>query len=181
MPLREIIEDDLELMLSWRNHSSIRSSMFSQSVIEFEQHKAWFKRESEKNDSTWLLFIDDRGTSLGVVYFTEMDQSSKHAFWGFYAAPYSPPGTGTRMGSEAIDYFFDILKFHKLNAEVLESNERSYAFHIKLGFKVEGVFYDHYLGAKGYESVTRFALINNGSSLSSDFSNIASGWEACNE
>lgn len=181
MSLREIKEGDLELMLAWRNHPDIRSSMFSQSVIEFDQHKAWFKRESEKNDSVWLLFIDYRGLPAGIIYFTDIDRSSNHAFWGFYAAPGAPPGTGTRMGREALDYFFNILKLHKLNAEVLESNERSYAFHIKIGFKVEGVFRDHYLGSKGYESVTRFALIAADSSSSSGFSNVTSIKEACNE
>ncbi|MFB9866131.1 UDP-4-amino-4,6-dideoxy-N-acetyl-beta-L-altrosamine N-acetyltransferase [Vreelandella sulfidaeris] len=159
MTLREIKEDDLELMLGWRNHPAIRSKMFSQSIIDFDQHKAWFKRKAKKNDSLWLLFVDDKGIPSGIVYFTDMDKASSHAFWGFYAAPDAPPGTGTSMCREALNYFFNTLKFHKLNAEVLQSNNRSYFFHVKLNFKIEGVFNDHYLGFKGYESVTRFALL----------------------
>lgn len=159
MALREIGEDDLELMLQWRNHPSVRSSMFSQSIIELEQHRLWFERESKKSDSVWLLFIDESNTPRGVVYFTEMNRVSRNAFWGFYAAPDAPAGTGTKMGREALALFFNDLGFHKLNAEVLESNERSYYFHLKLGFNVEGVFREQYMGPDGYESVTRFALI----------------------
>jgi len=159
MALREIREEDLELMLRWRNHPSVRSCMFSQSIIGFEEHKAWFKRESEKSDSKWLMFFDEGNTPSGVVYFTKMNTVSRNAFWGFYAAPDAPPGTGTKMGWEALIYYFNDLGFHKLNAEVLESNERSYYFHLKLGFNVEGVFRDQYMGPDGYETVTRFALI----------------------
>ncbi|WP_220254270.1 UDP-4-amino-4,6-dideoxy-N-acetyl-beta-L-altrosamine N-acetyltransferase [Vreelandella rituensis] len=168
MALREIGENDLELMLRWRNHPSVRSSMFSQSVIELEKHKLWFEREFEKSDSEWLIFLDEGNTPRGVMYFTEMNRVSRNAFWGFYTAPDAPPGTGTKMGREALIYYFNDLGFHKLNADVLESNERSYYFHLKLGFNVEGVFRDQYMGTEGYESVTRFALIegaNSGSGL----------------
>ena len=159
MSLREIEEIDLEIMLAWRNHPAVRSSMFSQSVIEFEQHKAWFARESDKDDSLWLLFVNEKEIPSGVVYFTDMNRNANHAFWGFYTAPDALPGTGTRMAHEALDHFFNDLAFHKLNAEVLKSNERSYFFHQKLGFKVEGVFREHYFGSSGYESVTRLALM----------------------
>lgn len=162
MSLREIQEEDLELMLSWRNHPSVRSSMFSQSTIELQQHQAWFSREAKKDDSAWFLFVDESDTPAGVIYFTDMDRIANHAFWGFYAAPGAPPGTGTQMGIEALDYYFEVLGLHKLNAEVLESNQRSQRFHQKLGFQTEGVFRDHYLGCGGYESVTRFGLLRDG-------------------
>lgn len=161
MSLRRIQEQDLELMLRWRNHPAVRAGMFSQSVIEFEQHQAWFRREAKKDDSAWFLFIDVNKKPAGVVYFTDMDRKANHAFWGFYAAPEAPPGTGTKMGIEALDYIFEAKGLHKINAEVLESNERSSSFHRKLGFRIEGVFCDHYFGTDGYESVTRFALLRN--------------------
>lgn len=164
MALRKIGENDLELMLRWRNHPSVRSSMFRKSVIKLEQHKLWFELESENDDSEWLMFIDEGSIPRGVVYFTEMNSVFRNAFWGFYAAPDAPPGTGTAMGREALAYYFNDLGFHKLNAEVLESNERSYYFHLKLGFNIEGIFREHYMGPHGYESVTRFALIEDSKS-----------------
>ncbi len=161
MSLRKIQEGDLSLMLNWRNHPTVRSSMFSQSVIELEQHHAWYHRESQKNDSVWLLYTCAEKTPSGVVYFTDMDRLSLNAFWGFYAAPEAQPGTGTRMGVEALDFFFDKEGFHKLNAEVLEQNEVSHRFHRKLGFQVEGVFRDQYMGKDGYQDVTRFGLLKS--------------------
>lgn len=159
MSLRKIQEADLELMLSWRNHASIRASMFSQSIIEMEKHRAWFSRESAKDNSIWLLYEDSSKKPAGIVYFCEIDRNASNAFWGFYAAPGAQPGTGTKMSVEALDFYFSKLDFHKLNAEVLESNERSLHFHRKLGFLVEGVFRDQYLGKDGYQSITRFGLL----------------------
>ncbi|WP_203300259.1 UDP-4-amino-4,6-dideoxy-N-acetyl-beta-L-altrosamine N-acetyltransferase [Marinobacter sediminum] len=159
MPLRKIEEADLDLMLSWRNHPSIRQSMFSQVIIEPEQHRAWFRRQAKKEDCLWLIYETHENRPAGIVYFTDMDRAPRNAFWGFYAAPDAQPGTGTRMGLEAIDLYFSELGFHKLNAEVLETNERSLRFHRKLGFKVEGVFQDQYLGEQAFQSVTRFGLL----------------------
>jgi UDP-4-amino-4,6-dideoxy-N-acetyl-beta-L-altrosamine N-acetyltransferase len=163
MALRKLRENDLELMLLWRNHPSIRLSMFSQSIIELEAHKLWFKDESQKKSSEWFLFIDENHTPRGIVYFTQINRDSRNAYWGFYTAPDAPSGMGTKMGQEALAYYFNNLGFHKLNAEVLSSNERSYHFHLKLGFEIEGIFQDHYLGVNGYESVIRFALIKKAS------------------
>ena len=161
MPLRKIQQEDLELILSWRNHPGVRSSMFSQSVIELDQHRAWFRRESEKETSLWLLYLDTEGNPSGIVYFTDMDSISSNAFWGFYAAPGAKPGTGTRMGVEALDYFLVEKDFHKVNADVLDTNQRSHRFHRKLGFQAEGVFREQYLGKEDYRNVTRFGLLDS--------------------
>lgn len=160
MSLREIKKSDLELMLKWRNHPDVRLNMFSKSVIEFEQHRLWFERESKKDDSIWLMFLDEYNVPHGIVYFKEMNESLKNAYWGFYSAPSAPKGTGTKMGYEALNYYFYNLGFHKLNAEVLESNCKSYYFHKKLGFQIEGTLRDNYLGCKGYEDIIFFGLID---------------------
>ena len=161
MPLRKIQQEDLELMLSWRNHPSVRSNMFSQSVIELDQHSAWFQRESEKKTSLWLLYLDTEENPTGIVYFTDMDRVSSNAFWGFYVAPGAKLGTGTRMGVEALNYFFVEKGFNKVIADVLETNQRSQRFHRKLGFQAEGAFRDQHFSKNGYQNVTRFGLLES--------------------
>lgn len=159
MPLREIDYQDLELVLSWRNHPKVRLNMFSQSIIDLERHREWFRCESEKETSMWLLYINDFGKPSGVVGFTNLDSRSSNAFWGFYTEPESEPGTGFKMGMQALSFFFDKLGYHKLNADVLEANKRSHRYHERLGFKKEGFFRDQYLGADGFQGVSRFGLL----------------------
>lgn len=159
MPLRKIEENDLELVLKWRNSSVIRNSMFNQDIIVLEDHIAWFSKESKKDSSCWLLYLNSEGQPSGVVYCTDIDKKHNHAFWGFYAAPDAEPGTGTIMCTEALEYFFKVKKLNKINAEVIESNQRSHNFHRKMGFKLEGLFSEHYKTESGYESVTRYAIL----------------------
>lgn len=160
MALRKIKEKDLKLVLSWRNHPSIRNSMFNQNIISLNDHKAWFSREEQRESSCWLIYSDDAGQDQGVVYCTSIDIENKHAFWGFYTAPEAVKGTGTNMCSEALDYFFSEFSLRKISAEVIESNKRSHLFHKKLGFSVEGEFKEHSKNNYGYESVTRYALFS---------------------
>ena len=161
MTLRKIEEQDLELMLSWRNHPAVRKSMFSQTIVELDHHLAWFQRESAKDTSLWFIYVDSQKQSAGIVYFTDINRNSRNAFWGFYAAPEAERGTGTNMAREALNYFFRILKLHKLSAEVLASNERSQRFHLKLGFQLEGVFRDAYWGENRFQNVLRFGLMDS--------------------
>ncbi|WP_110655828.1 UDP-4-amino-4,6-dideoxy-N-acetyl-beta-L-altrosamine N-acetyltransferase [Salinicola halimionae] len=158
MPLRNIVISDLELMLEWRNHPHIRSKMFFQNIIQFEHHKEWFLKEAKKENSDWLLYSDTKGNKLGVVYFTNIDRFSSHAFWGLYIDPEAPSGTGTKLALEALDYIFKEKELHKINAEVLENNQRSEHFHKKLGFTVEGQFREQYWDGASYQYVTRFGL-----------------------
>jgi UDP-4-amino-4,6-dideoxy-N-acetyl-beta-L-altrosamine N-acetyltransferase len=158
MPLRKIEEKDLELILKWRNHPLIRQNMFHQEVISLESHKAWFYRESGKDNCCWLIYSDAEGKLTGVIYCTAIDNKNSHGFWGFYAAPDARPGTGTLMCTEGLNYFFEKYELNKINAEVIEANKRSHTFHKKMGFNVEGEFLEHYKNNSGFQTVTRYAL-----------------------
>jgi UDP-4-amino-4,6-dideoxy-N-acetyl-beta-L-altrosamine N-acetyltransferase len=158
MTLRKIEKSDLELILKWRNHPKIRQCMFYQEIISLESHTEWYEEESEKENACWLIYSNARGKLSGVINCTNIDQQFAHGFWGFYTAPDAEPGTGTLMCSEGLDYFFEKFKLNKINAEVLESNERSHSFHKKLGFNIEGQFIDHYKNKSGFQTVTRYAI-----------------------
>ncbi len=75
-----------------------------------------------------------------VVYFTNLDPAQASAFWGFYARPDAPAGTGLHILFEALDLAFSELALHKLNGEVLADNSRSVHLHKKVGFTEEGRF-----------------------------------------
>ena len=158
MSLREIEEQDLELVLVWRNNPAIRQSMFDQEVISLESHKTWFYQESINAKSCWLLYSNEEGKPFGVIYCKNIDLKNSHAFWGFYLSPEAPNGTGTSMCTEGLNYFFSTFSLNKINAEVIESNKRSHAFHKKLGFTIEGEFLEQYKTNFGYQTVTRYAL-----------------------
>jgi len=53
--LRPIHEDELELMLSWRNAPSIRANMYTQHEISIDEHLAWWEQASKRDDQQYFM------------------------------------------------------------------------------------------------------------------------------
>ncbi|MGI9341895.1 MAG: UDP-4-amino-4,6-dideoxy-N-acetyl-beta-L-altrosamine N-acetyltransferase [Gammaproteobacteria bacterium] len=152
-------EKDLATVLEWRNAPEIRRASFSQHEIRVKEHRAWFEAVSKNPQSHSFIHLNDEGAADGVVNFTNCKPRAADAFWGFYAAPGSPPGTGSRLGLDALDTAFTDLELHKLNAEVIAANESSLKFHEKLGFVREGTLRDFFFDGNEYHAVHRLGIL----------------------
>lgn len=141
--LRPIREDELELMLSWRNAPSVRANMYTRHEIGLAEHLAWWARIAPRQDLQYFMYQGGGGPS-GIVSFTGIDHVNAHAAWAFYAAPSAAKGTGSMMEFLALDHAFGPLALHKLHCEVLAFNTPVVRLHEKFGFKVEGVRREHH-------------------------------------
>jgi UDP-4-amino-4,6-dideoxy-N-acetyl-beta-L-altrosamine N-acetyltransferase len=159
MTLRRLNEEDLELVLSWRNAPAVRRCMFSNNEISFEEHKAWFERVKDDPNSRWFIYEDETGAAVATANLVDIRARDRSAFWGFYAAPSARKGTGTRLCRDALDIAFGELRLHKVNAEVLATNKKSLYLHRKLGFLQEGAFRDGHFDGLSYVDVFRFGLL----------------------
>lgn len=159
MPLRSLTEQDLALVRAWRNAPEVRRYMYSKHEITEVEHQTWFDRLKDDNQSRWFIQEDDVGHPHGVVYFTQLQLALGSAFWGFYAVPGAPAGSGTRLGLDALDKAFSEFRLHKLNAEVIAGNEASLRFQRKLGFKEEGRFRDFHFDGETYVDVVRLGIL----------------------
>lgn len=146
-------------MRGWRNAPEVRGNMYSKHVITEVEHQAWFARLKDDAQSRWFIHENAMGQPDGVVYFTHLQPASGSGFWGFYTAPGALPGTGTRLGLDALDKAFTDLGLHKLNAEAITSNEASLRFQKKLGFKEEGLLRDFHFDGKNYVDVVRLGIL----------------------
>ncbi|HVX04720.1 MAG TPA: UDP-2,4-diacetamido-2,4,6-trideoxy-beta-L-altropyranose hydrolase, partial [Rhodanobacteraceae bacterium] len=135
--VRGMREDDLESVLRWRNHPDVRSRMYNSHEISPAEHREWYARVS-RDPHRHLLIVEQAGMPLGFVQFTETGNDGV-ADWGFYAVPGAPAGTGTKLGTAALDHAFTQLKLRKVRGEAIVSNEPSKAFHRKLGFAEEAI------------------------------------------
>ena len=135
--IRDLTEDDLNIILEWRNHPSIRQAMIKQHIISPSEHRDWFKsiKLGKKN---FPLIYEENSLSAGYVIFNLIDDSS-NAEWGFYSAPDAPKGTGLRMGKAALDYAFNQLRIKEVFGQALITNEISQNFHTRLKFKKENI------------------------------------------
>ena len=156
--LRSIRDDELELMLSWRNAPSVRSKMYTRQVISLESHKAWWAGIQGRKDQKYFMY-EFSGVPTGIVAFNNIDLMNGNSSWSFYASPEAIEGTGFRMNFLAMEYAFGELGLHRLYGEALDFNTPSVALHKKLGFREEGVKRQHHKMDDGFHDVICFGVL----------------------
>lgn len=156
--LRKLVQDDLALVLAWRNHPDIRRYMFSTHEITFDEHCSWFARASQ-DPSRHLLLFEQNGQPLGFVNLHVLNPIAGVADWGFYVSPDAPKGTGKSLGTTVLKYAFEQLNLHKLCGQALDFNEKSIHFHLRMGFRQEGVLREQHFDGIHYHSIVCFGLL----------------------
>jgi UDP-4-amino-4,6-dideoxy-N-acetyl-beta-L-altrosamine N-acetyltransferase len=155
--LRSMEARDLELVLSWRNHVSVREQMLSPAEIAWEGHQAWFERCSA-DPTRRLLVAEDAGVPVGFMQFSGVDQDAVMQ-WGFYRAPSAARGVGFSLCEVSLKHAFVDLGATKVHGQVLDFNDASLKLHERLGFVREGVLRRHQRAASGYADLHCFGLL----------------------
>ena len=157
--LRKMKASDLEMVLQWRNHPDVRRYMYTSHEISFEEHSAWFKRTND-DPNVHLMIYEANGRGLGFVNIV-CGRCGSIADWGFYLSPEAGKGTGQSLGNAALAHAFEDLQLHKLCGQALRFNERSIAFHHRLGFTQEGVLREQHFDGTVYHDVLCFGLLRH--------------------
>lgn len=156
--LRAVRDDELDIMLEWRNAPGVRKYMYTQHVIGRDEHLEWWSTIRKCFNKKYFMYEYD-GIPQGVVSFSEINLSNKNSSWAFFASPSAPKGIGSYMEFLAIEYAFKEIQLHKLSCEVLMTNVAVIKLHQKFGFKVEGVFREQYVLDDKFLDVCRLGLL----------------------
>ncbi|MDH5184419.1 MAG: UDP-4-amino-4,6-dideoxy-N-acetyl-beta-L-altrosamine N-acetyltransferase [Gammaproteobacteria bacterium] len=139
--LRAATQQDLDIMLSWRNAPSVRAMMFNEQEISQQEHKEWWQRVSA-DASKRILIMQHGGTATGVVNFFAINPEEKSCHWGFYMDPSDAVDNQKRLAiwleieQQAIDYAFHELGMNNLICETLLNNTHVIQLHKRFGFIV---------------------------------------------
>ena len=155
--VRALSEDDLPMVLAWRNHPEVRRFMLTQHEISPIEHRNWFEKATVDPHRS-LLIVEEAEIPIGYVQFSNVT-SGGIADWGFYKRPDSPKGTGRKLGVTALNHAFKELELHKVCGQAIESNCGSIEFHKWLGFIQEGTFRDQCKIGTEYHSLICFGLL----------------------
>ena len=72
--LRQATQDDLRLMLAWRNNPQVYQGIYNQSVenrkLTWEEHTNWF---ASRNKDWRTFIIEYNGEPVGVVTIGQLD------------------------------------------------------------------------------------------------------------
>ncbi|WP_010097563.1 UDP-4-amino-4,6-dideoxy-N-acetyl-beta-L-altrosamine N-acetyltransferase [Ornithinibacillus scapharcae] len=159
--LRSMKEDDLSLILQWRNSEKIREVMYSNEEISWEEHYNWFQNMKERSDYKVYIFTF-KEKPVGIVNFRHINFDHRRCEWGLYIGEEkTPKGTGIVMGVYAIEKAFHEMKMHKICSHVLVNNTASCRYHEKMGFDIEGRLVDHVRRGESYIDVWQLALFQS--------------------
>lgn len=136
--LRDLRDEDRDLMLRWRNAPQIAQYMFRDAPISPEEHARWFARVRHSPDCRYWI-IHRGGLDAGAANLAEIDEVHRRSSLGIYLAPERQGrGLGFLALRELLEHAFAVLQLERVSCEVLASNVRMQALARRLGFIEEG-------------------------------------------
>ncbi|NUW30374.1 GNAT family N-acetyltransferase [Nonomuraea sp. SMC257] len=141
--LRQVHDDDLPVMLRWRNHPKVRAASFTTHAIGEEEHAHWWAGV-RADPSRRVLVYEHGGTACGVVTFSGLSPERPVASWGFYLDLDGLERSGGLISAwfgierDAIDHAFGPLGLTTLRGEVLAGNRPVRLLHSRFGFEETG-------------------------------------------
>lgn len=158
--LRPLRLDDLQTVLKWRNSERIKTLMYTEHTITWEEHYRWYEDVS-KDPYRKVFILDYDKDRLGLVQFSNIDRGNSRCYWGFYIGEaQAPKGAGTMMGILALDKIFNDVGIMKVCSEIIHTNSVSIRYHEKLGFVPEGRLVNHIRKNNRYFDVILMALFS---------------------
>ena len=133
--IRPVQKSDCDRVLHWRNQDHVREYMFSDGTISAQQHKEWFTRILDSDDSDYqILLFGER--PIGLANATRIDQDKHQCHWGFYLGEAdAPKGSGSAMARLMLDHLFKHYDIETIIGEVFSFNTASLKLHEKFGFQ----------------------------------------------
>lgn len=106
LSFRDMHTGDEKTILQWRNAEHVKKYMFTNNIINPDEHARWFGTTLSRNDVDYKI-IEIDGQAIGQANIVNFKDNSCH--WGFYLGEKKVPrGTGLRFAYEMLDYILKI-------------------------------------------------------------------------
>ena len=110
----------------------------------------------------WAVTLTDSGKMIGTVGFTKFDLPNNSAEIGYVLNPeYAGKGIATEAAKKIVNFGFNFLKLHRIEARHMVGNDASHRVMEKLGMKEEGTFRESYFVGGSYRTVTVCSILAN--------------------
>jgi len=138
--IRQVTDNDLELLLAWRSNPFIYQYFYVQrrsGPLKWEEHLNWW--ESRENRIDWIVYMHDGEwqRAVGSVNVTNLDTNTPEV--GVYIGEITLWGRG--VGKNSVFLVMDWLKkmkYKKVIARIMKKNIRSVGLFESIGFRKVG-------------------------------------------
>lgn len=139
---RPSLEDVEELVILKNNKNASRLLGGNTPFYTKDSLIKWVEYHNSNKEEVLLVVYDESvGKLIGHVGLYKIDEVAKKAEYGILLADDNSRGKGYGSISTKImvDYAFDVLKLHKVYAEIITENKASEAMFKKCGFCIDGI------------------------------------------
>ena len=145
--LRPLAESDLPNIVRWINDPDVRQYIMNAYPRTERFERDWYEKYSKPSDTDVVLVIEVGGKAIGTMGIHGIDFKSGTATTGALIGEkeYWGKGHGTDAKMALLDYAFNTLGLRKICSRVLAFNERSLAYSLHCGYKIEGRLRKHAL------------------------------------
>jgi len=160
--LRELLVEDKDRILSWRNLPHVHRYMYTERTITPEEHDRWFAGvRSDATKKYWVICSDDVG--IGIANLYDISHQHKRCSWAFYLASEDVRGKGIGGCVEylVMSHVFDEQLLNKLCCEVFLANEAVWQMHMRFGFQREALYRQHIFKDGQFHDVVALAILRD--------------------
>ena len=133
-PFQSLTEEELALVLEWRNHPEVRKWMNTKECISLDQHLQ-FVSELRRESKRAAFLVTEASRNIGVIQLNNIQ--GRNVFdVGMYTNPaLIKSGAGLRLGFYGAQYLFKEMNFDSLFFMALRENEGAQTLWRVLGIK----------------------------------------------
>lgn len=138
--LREVVEDDIDLLFQWANDKEVRKNSFSTQNISYENHMKWFREVLKKDSIIQFIFIHEN-QPIGQARITVYGTTAEIGY--SICAEKRNMGFGKEMLALLIlKIRQDFPNIKQLRAKVKQENAASQKVFSDLGFMMKSYNYE---------------------------------------
>lgn len=136
LELKEVEQEDLELIRQHRNSKRVQGKMIFREHISRAQQKEWFKKVRESiYEAYYLIYKDDR--AIGLINGKNIDHENRSSEGGIFIWDEDANYEITILASIILnDWNFFFNDFQMNYAEVVRSNKQAIAYNEFMGYVI---------------------------------------------
>jgi len=161
--LRLVEEEDLPLLVVWRNNPLIWRWFFNKFPLSKTGQKDWFlnlnKDASKKLFVICLLENNDPIGTIGLDNIDFLNQSTEIGNILIGEQEYFGKGYGREAVTLLLNFCYWSLNMNRVYLEVIKENTKAVQLYEQCGFLVDGILRDAYYNNGGFQDILMMSLL----------------------